>query len=145
MPEVDPALFQENERTAPALGTRNYANLGPYSCLNGGIIDDLVIAYETWGSLNSDQSNAVLIQHALSGDSHAIGWWERMVGPGKAIDTNQFFVIGHNVLGGCQGSTGPGSYGSKFPKVTIKDMVNAQERLVGFLGIDQLYAAAGGS
>jgi homoserine O-acetyltransferase len=103
--------------------------------------------------LDSDRSNAVLVCHALSGDSHAIGWWSPIVGPGKAIDTDRFFVIGVNALGGCQGSTGPSSphpddgrpYGSRFPIITIQDMVAAQVRLIDHLGIDRLLAVAGGS
>ncbi len=111
------------------------------------------MAYETWGALNADRTNAVLICHALSGDSHAIGWWSPLVGPRKPIDTDRFFVIGVNALGGCQGSTGPTSphpddgrpYGSRFPIITVEDMVAAQVRLLDHLGIDRLLAVAGGS
>lgn len=151
-PGFDPALFQENERTAPAADARQFVEVGPLSCLRGGHLENVVIAYETWGTLNEDCSNAILINHALSGDSHAIGWWERMIGPGLGIDTDRYFVIGHNVLGGCQGTTGPASlthdgdpYGSRFPRVTIEDMVNVQERLVEHLGISKLMGTAGGS
>ncbi len=145
MAEIDPALFQENERTAPSAGERQWAAVGCIACEGGSALNDVVLAYETWGTLNADASNAILIQHAISGDSHAIGWWDRMVGPGKAIDTERYFVIGHNALGGCQGSTGPGSFGSSFPKITIGDMVTAQERLMEHLGINDLFAVAGGS
>ncbi|MEQ1934326.1 MAG: homoserine O-acetyltransferase [Fimbriimonadaceae bacterium] len=145
MPEIDPALFQENERTAPAADGRSFACVGSLDCENGGHLGDVIIAFETWGALNSSASNAILIQHAISGDSHAIGWWDRMIGPGKAIDTERFFVIGHNALGGCQGSTGPGPLGSTFPKITIGDMVTAQERLLAQLGIVDLFGVAGGS
>lgn len=119
-------------------------------------------AYQTYGELNADKSNAVLVCHALTGDQHAAnthpitgkpGWWETMVGPGKPIDTNRFFVICPNILGGCMGSTGPAShnpatgkpYGLNFPVITIGDMVDAQVRLVDRLGIDQLFCVIGGS
>ena len=109
---------------------RQYAEVGALLCENGGTLDQVTVAYETWGNLNEDRSNAIVICHALSGDAHAIGWWERLIGPGKAIDTDRFFVIGTNALGGCQGTTGPSSfdsagtrYGSRFPKITVRDMV----------------------
>ncbi|MBI0582858.1 MAG: homoserine O-acetyltransferase [Methanomassiliicoccus sp.] len=120
------------------------------------------IAYETYGRLNSEKSNAILICHALSGDAHAAGyhpgdtrpgWWDMAIGPGKGFDTDKYFVICSNVLGGCQGSTGPSSldpatgrpYGTDFPVITIGDMVNAQKLLVDHLEIRQLLAVAGGS
>ncbi len=123
----------------------------------------ITIAYETLGQLNEARSNAILILHALSGDSHVAGyyskddkkpgWWDIMVGPGKAIDTDRYFVICSNVLGGCMGSTGPSSinprsgrpYGLDFPVVTIGDMVRAQKALIDHLGIEQLLAVIGGS
>ena len=120
------------------------------------------IAYETYGELNAARSNAVLICHALTGDQYVAsphpvtgkpGWWETMIGPGKPIDTDRFFVICANILGGCMGSTGPASinprtglsYGLDFPVITIRDMVDAQARLVDHLGIDQLFSVVGGS
>lgn len=121
------------------------------------------IAYETWGTLNADKSNAILLHTGLSASSHAastaanpsVGWWEKFIGPGKALDTNEFFVICTNVLGGCYGSTGPssmdpddpskGSYGTKFPIVTIFDMVRAQFVLLDHLEIKKLYASVGSS
>ena len=120
------------------------------------------IAYKTYGSLNADKSNAILICHALTLDQYVAsehpvtgkpGWWETMVGPGKPIDTNRFFVICPNILGGCLGSTGPASinpstgrpWGLDFPVITIGDMVDAQVRLIDRLGIDQLFSVAGGS
>jgi homoserine O-acetyltransferase len=122
----------------------------------------VTIAYETYGELNSARSNAILIAHAFSGDAHAAfyhegdsrpGWWDSMIGPGKAFDTNRYFVICSNVIGGCGGSTGPSSinkatgapYALDFPQITIKDMVNAQKRLIEHLGIEKLYSIAGGS
>jgi homoserine O-acetyltransferase len=120
------------------------------------------IAYMTYGELNAQKSNAILICHALTGDQYVIGehpatgrpgWWETMVGPGKPIDTNRFFVICPNVLGGCMGTTGPASkdpktgepYGLSLPVVTIRDMVRAQAMLLNHLGIEQLLCVTGGS
>lgn len=120
------------------------------------------VAYTTYGELNADKSNAILICHALTGDQYVAsahpttgkgGWWDKLVGPGKPVDTNRFFVICPNILGGCMGSTGPASidpktgkpYGLNFPVITIGDMVNAQVRLIDNLGIDQLFAVVGGS
>lgn len=123
----------------------------------------ITVRYEAYGTLNEDRSNAILLLHAFSGDAHAAGrhapddrhpgWWDAMVGPGRAFDTDRYFVICSNVLGGCQGSTGPGSidpatgrpYGLSFPVITIEDMVNVQYRLVRHLGIERLLAVAGGS
>lgn len=129
---------------------------------NGVRLGPVTVAYETLGHLAPDRGNAVLILHALSGDAHVArpageggppGWWESMVGPGLAIDTDRYFVICSNVLGGCSGSTGPGSpdprtgspYGLSFPVVTIGDMVAAQKRLLDHLGVDRLLAVIGGS
>jgi len=130
---------------------------------NGAKLGPITLAYETCGTLNSDKSNVVLILHALSGDSHVAGcytaddekpgWWDNMVGPGKGIDTNQYFVICSNILGSCMGSTGPCTinprtvlpYGLDFPVVTIGDMVTAQKALLDHLGIEKLLAVVGGS
>ena len=120
------------------------------------------IAYQTYGTLNADKSNAVLICHALTGDQHVAsrnpvtgkpGWWELVVGPGRPIDTDRYFVICSNVLGGCLGTTGPAStnpatgrpWALDLPVVTIPDMVRAQAALIDHLGIDQLFLVAGGS
>ncbi len=123
----------------------------------------VTVRFETYGTLNSRRSNAILIEHAFSGDAHAAGrhseqdpragWWDTMIGPGKPFDTSHYFVICSNVLGGCQGTTGPGSvdpdtgapYGVTFPIITIGDMVQVQERLISHLGIKRLLAVAGGS
>lgn len=130
---------------------------------SGARLGPVTLAYETYGSLNPDKSNAVLILHALSGDSHAAGyysendpkpgWWDIMVGPGKGIDTSKYFVICSNIIGSCLGSTGPASinpqtnkpYGPDFPVVTIGDMVRAQKTLLDHLGIEKLLAVTGGS
>jgi homoserine O-acetyltransferase len=130
---------------------------------NGTVMSGIVASYETWGQLNADASNAILLCHAWTGDSHASGraedghlapgWWESAVGPGLAIDTNQWFVVCANVLGGCQGSTGPASahpedgqpYGSRFPVITIRDMVRVQARLADHLGVAVWHSVIGGS
>jgi homoserine O-acetyltransferase len=128
---------------------------------SGQALDRVTLAYETYGELAPDKSNAILIHHALTGDQHAAsphpitgkpGWWSRMVGPGKPIDTDRFHVICANVIGGCMGSTGPASeatdgqpYGMRFPVITIRDMVRAQVALLDVLGIEQLHAVVGGS
>jgi homoserine O-acetyltransferase len=129
---------------------------------SGEKLGPITVAYETYGALNQDKSNAILILHAFSGDAHAAGyhegdtkpgWWEEMIGTGKAFDTDKYFVICSNVLGGCKGSTGPASinpntakpYGLDFPLITIGDMVNCQKRLVEHLGIQKLLSVAGGS
>ncbi len=124
---------------------------------------DVNLRYETYGTLSAEKDNAVLIHHALTGDAHVAGkhtpedrkpgWWDEMVGPGKFIDTNKYFVICSNVIGGCSGSTGPRSvnpengklYNLDFPVVTISDMVRAQKRLIDHLGIEKLLAVVGGS
>jgi homoserine O-acetyltransferase len=150
--QIDPGLFQENERTEPTLQGRQSVVVGGLDLEAGGRLEDVVVAYETWGTLSPARDNAVLVFHALTGDSHAIGWWSRIVGPGRPLDTDRFFVMCANVLGGCQGSTGPSSldpggkpYRSRFPILTVGDMVTAQKRLVERLGIECLYAVAGGS
>jgi homoserine O-acetyltransferase len=135
----------------------------PLTLKSGAVLPHYDLVYETYGTLNADQSNAILICHALSGHHHVagvyadelknVGWWDNMIGPGKPIDTNRFFVIGLNNLGGCHGSTGPSSlnpetgqpYGSAFPVVTVEDWVEAQARLADRLGIGQFAAIVGGS
>lgn len=130
---------------------------------SGKKLGPITLAYETYGELNESRSNAILLLHALSGDSHAagrysetdkkVGWWDNVVGPGKAFDTDKYFVLCANVIGGCQGSTGPSSinpetnrpYGLSFPIITIRDMVTVQTHLLDHLGIDKVFAVAGGS
>jgi hypothetical protein len=127
----------------------------------GGILPEFNIAYETWGNLNQDKSNAILLHTGLSASSHAHsteinpqpGWWEKFIGPGKPLDTDKYFVICTNVLGGCYGSTGPSSidpangerYATRFPILTMEDTVRAQFRLLDNLGIEKLYASVGSS
>ncbi len=128
----------------------------------GTTLAPIQVAYETWGELNAAKSNAILILHAFSGDSHAAGisaatgrpgWWDNMIGPGKGFDTNRYFIICSNVLGGCMGTTGPSSinpqtgcpFAMKFPVITIGDMVRLQKMLIDRLGIQRLLAVAGGS
>lgn len=150
-------------RQAPARPGKAFYCVGPFEPELGGYIPEIELACETWGELNSAGDNAVLIVHALTGDSHAAGkpseeykrggWWDPMVGPGRPIDTDRYFVICSNVLGGCSGSTGPASldpdserpYGMRFPLVTIRDMVRAQRRLLETLGVSRLALVIGGS
>ena len=125
--------------------------------LDSGItLAPVEVAYETYGELNAARSNAVMVTHAFSGDAHAAGeggWWSTMIGPGKAFDTDKYFVICSNVLGGCRGTTGPGSinpetgcpWAMSFPQVTIADMVRLQKMLIDHLGIDRLLTVSGGS
>lgn len=134
----------------------------PFELESGKSLDGITIAYETYGKLNKDKSNAILICHALTGDAHAAGWhegdrkpgwWEMVIGPGKILDSEKYFIICSNVLGGCKGTTGPSSinpktkkeYGIDFPVITIKDMVDVQKALVDSFDISQLYAIIGGS
>ena len=142
---------------------RDYVSGDEFIFESGEKIPGFTLRYETYGHLNHARDNAILICHALSGDHHCAGihtladrkpgWWNNLIGPGKAVDTNRFFVICINCLGGCQGSTGPSSvnpqtgraYGTAFPFVTVRDMVRAQKRLVDSLGLPSLYAVIGGS
>jgi homoserine O-acetyltransferase/O-succinyltransferase len=133
----------------------------PLALDSGQVLPGVQIAYETYGELSAAKDNAVLVFHATTGDQHLAskhpitgkpGWWSRMVGPGKPIDTDRFHVICANVIGSCMGSTGPASlhadgqpWGMRFPVITVRDMVRAQVALLGALGIDQVYAAVGGS
>lgn len=135
----------------------------PLPLESGATLSPVTLAFETYGELNAERSNAILLLHALSGDAHAAGrhspndrkpgWWDGMIGPGRPFDTDRYFVICSNVIGGCQGSTGPSSrdprtgrpFGARFPVITIGDMVRAQTRLIDALGISRLLAVAGGS
>lgn len=152
--------------------TTQFFSTGPFSLREGSHLPSVTLAYETWGSLNADASNAILLFHALSGSHHAAGhnpaipgvgelwqpelhdgWWEDLIGPGKALDTDRYFIICANYLGGCYGSTGPASinpdtqlpWGSTFPKITAADQVHAQALLLDHLAIHQLHALVGPS
>lgn len=167
-----PNIFSKNAPVTGAWqqgdpqGSRQFfepADRRKFALESGEVLENFTLAYETWGTLNSNKSNAILVCHALTGDSHAAGcmtdghttsgWWNDVIGPGKAIDTDNFFVVCSNVLGGCQGSTGPSSinpvtqrhYGAQFPVLTIRDMVRAQEKLANNLGIEQWHSVIGGS
>lgn len=169
------AQFRHNALPYPASGAwmpgdpvghrqfHTFATERPFSLEGGASLSNVTVAYETWGTLNSDASNAILVCHAWTGDSHVTGpaseghptpgWWEGVVGRGHAVDTDKYFVVCANVLGGCQGSTGPASthpddgkpYGLRFPVVTIRDMVRAQASLADALGIRSWRAVIGGS
>lgn len=128
---------------------------------SGEKLNEMLLCYETWGEMNTTADNTILIAHALTGSSHAAssptlptaGWWQEMIGPGNAFDTEKYFVICSNVIGGCSGSTGPSSlnpqtgfpYGLQFPTVTIRDMVRAQRLLCDHLGVKNLFSVSGGS
>lgn len=149
-------------RDGDPAGDRRFTFLGDFRTENGALLPSTRLAWESWGELNAARDNAVLILHALTGDSHVrgpagaghptAGWWESVVGPGAAVDTDRWFVIAPNMLGGCQGSTGPASvapdgreWASRFPYLTIRDQVAAQVRLADELGIDRWAAVIGGS
>lgn len=165
MTEAEPVPVTGAWRPGDPPGRRRFVELFGDKALQlelGGEIGDVTVAYETWGRLASDRRNAVLIEHALTGDSHVHGgtgpghptpgWWEGLVGPGAAIDTDRFFVVCANVLGGCQGTTGPASdgpdgrpYGSRFPRVSVRDQVAVEAALSSALGIDTWASVVGGS
>jgi homoserine O-acetyltransferase len=145
------------------VGDRRFVQLdGPVRLERGGVLPGVRVAYETWGTLAPDAGNAVLVEHALTGDSHVVGptgpghptagWWPSLVGPGAPLDTDELFVVCANVLGGCQGTTGPSSaapdgapWGSRFPEVTVADQVAVEAALAGALGIGTWQAVLGGS
>jgi homoserine O-acetyltransferase len=142
-------------------GYETFVHDGELKCEWGGVLPEVTIAYETWGELSPERNNAILLHTGLSASSHArsqpsnphSGWWEEFIGPGSAIDTDRFYVICTNLLGGCYGSTGPSScnpasgepYGPDFPIITVRDMVRAQLLLLDHLGIDTLHASVGAS
>jgi homoserine O-acetyltransferase/O-succinyltransferase len=153
-------------RPGDPVAARQFVSLAtdrPFALEGGGALRDITLAYETWGSLDADGGNAVLVCHALTGDAHAAGpsgpgqptpgWWDDLVGPGHALDTDRYFVVCVNVLGGCAGTTGPASidgqtgrpYGARFPVVTIRDMVRTQAAVADHLGVDRWLAVVGGS
>ncbi|MCW2602201.1 MAG: metX [Pseudonocardiales bacterium] len=147
-------------RPGDPVGARRFADIGALALEWGGALPSATLAYETWGSY--DGSNAVLVEHALTGDAHVVGpagpgqptggWWDGLIGPGRALDTNRWFVVAPNVLGGCGGSTGPSSiasdgspWGSRFPRLTIRDQVRAEIALAKVLGIERWALMVGGS
>ena len=149
-------------REGDAVGRRKFVDLGPVELEAGGRLPAVRLAYETWGTLSPARDNAVLVMHALTGDSHVTGpaepghptpgWWPSLVGPGAPIDTDEYFVVVPNVLGGCQGSTGPSStapdgrpWGSRFPQITVRDQVAVEVGLTDSLGIDSWALVVGGS
>ncbi|WP_110049086.1 homoserine O-acetyltransferase [Nocardiopsis sp. L17-MgMaSL7] len=150
-------------REGDPVGRRRWVGLEhPLELESGERLPGVRLAYQTWGRLNSRGTNAVLVLHALTGDSHVTGppgpgqpssgWWEGVVGPGRALDTDRYLVVAPNVLGGCQGSTGPSSdapdgrpWGSRFPRITLRDSVRAEEALADALGVDAWAAVIGGS
>ena len=155
----------DKDNSVGVVETQDYTYAGPgkeHKLESGEKLGPITLAYETYGKLNKEKTNAILALHALSGDAHAAGvhsgqdnkgWWDDMIGPGKAFDTNRYFVICSNVIGGCKGSTGPSSineatgkpYALDFPFITVADMVHAQRHLIDFLGIDKLLCVTGGS
>lgn len=149
-------------REGDPAGHRRFVGIGGLRLETGAVLDPVTIAYETWGELAADGSNAVLILHALTGDSHvrgaagkghpSAGWWEDLVGPGLPVDTDRWFVVAPNVLGGCQGTTGPSStapdgrpFGSRFPRLTARDQVAAEHALMDRLGIERWALVVGAS
>lgn len=143
-------------------GERHVRSIGALPLESGEHLPDVMLAYETWGELNPARDNAILVEHALTGDSHVVGeagpghptagWWPGLIGSGEVLDTDEYFVVAINVLGGCQGSTGPGTraadgrpWGSRFPRLTIRDQVAAEARLAEALGITRWHTVVGGS
>ena len=163
-PRVEPEQIPATGAWHPdhGAGARSFADIGALQLEAGGRLPGVTVAYETWGELNEARDNAVLVCHALTGDSHVAGpvgpghvspgWWSSIVGPGLAIDTDRWFVVAPNVLGGCQGTTGPSSpapdgtpWGSRFPHVTVRDQVAAEIELADLLGIERWANVVGGS
>jgi homoserine O-acetyltransferase len=149
-------------RPGDPVGDRRFAAIGDLVLERGGVLHDVTVAYETWGTLSPAGDNAVLVEHALTGDSHVVGdagpahaspgWWPGLIGPGAPLDTDRLFVVASNVLGGCQGTTGPASpdgdgrpWGGRFPFVTIRDQVAAEVALADVLGIQRWHGVLGGS
>jgi len=158
--------MKKEDRSVGLVAPKDFSFAEPpneFQLESGKKLGPINIRYETYGALNSDRSNAILLFHAFSGDAHAAGylsetdkipgWWDAMIGPGKAFDTDRYFLICSNIIGGCRGSTGPSSinpqtgkpYALSFPLITINDMVRTQNELVRHLGISELFAVAGGS
>lgn len=149
-------------RDGDPVGNRQFVNLGEFTAEAGGELPNIRLAYEVFGELNEARDNAILVFHALTGDSHLVGtasaghptdgWWSEIVGPGRPLDTDKYCIIAPNVLGGCQGSTGPSSlapdhreWGSRFPYLTVRDQVRATELFANALGVDRFHTVIGGS
>ncbi|MFQ6170467.1 homoserine O-acetyltransferase MetX [Oryzobacter sp. R7] len=149
-------------RPGDPVGDRKFAVIGDLALERGGVLPAVTVAYETWGTLSPSGDNAVLVEHALTGDSHVVGetgpghvspgWWPGLIGPGAPLDTDRLFVVASNVLGGCQGTTGPASadpdgraWGGRFPFITIRDQVAAEAALADVLGIRRWRGVLGGS
>lgn len=150
-------------REGDPVGRRQFVDLpGPVDLEEGGRLPAVRVAYETWGTPNADRSNGVLVEHALTGDAHVVGatgpgqstpgWWDGLIGPGRALDTDRWWVVCANIVGGCEGTTGPSSlapdgrpWGSRFPQVTIRDQVEVEAALSDALGVAQWAAVLGGS
>ena len=159
-PGIDPSLVTGAWREGDPPGDRTFTDIGDLVLDSGETLPDVRLAHETWGTF--DGTNAVLVLHALTGDSHVVGeagpghptpgWWGTLVGPGRAIDTDRFFVVAANILGGCQGTTGPSSldpngfhWGGSFPALTVRDQVRAEVALADRLGIERWHGVVGGS
>ncbi len=149
-------------RPGDPVGDRRFVTTGPVRLESGEVLPSVTIAFESWGTLSPSGDNAVLVEHALTGDSHVVGdagpahpspgWWPGLIGPGAPLDTDRWFVVASNVLGGCQGTTGPSSaapdgrpWGSRFPFVTIRDQVTVEAALADALGVERWHAVLGGS
>ncbi|MBD2758573.1 homoserine O-acetyltransferase [Yimella sp. cx-573] len=154
-----PAVSVDDPFANPALQRRS---VGAVTLESGSVIPDTTVAFQTWGTLSADADNAILVEHALTGDAHVIGdigpgqptagWWPDLIGPGKPLDTDRFFVVAPNVLGGCRGTTGPSSlapdgrpWGSRFPRVSVRDQVAVEAALADLLGITRWQFVLGGS
>ncbi|BBZ27017.1 homoserine O-acetyltransferase [Mycolicibacterium madagascariense] len=155
-------LPDASQSTLPAQGEVGIVDIGPLTLESGVVLDDVHIAFQRWGELADDRGNVVVVLHALTGDSHITGpagpghptpgWWDGVAGPGAPIDTDRWCAVATNVLGGCQGSTGPSSlapdgkpWGSRFPAITVRDQVNADRAALAALGITEVAAVVGGS
>lgn len=150
MAEPDPALFRDNEAMLEAASQPTIVQIGDFRTDSGKVVPDARIAIQSFGERRGD--NSVLVCHALTGDANVAGWWSRLVGPEKALDTNHYHIIGTNLLGGCSGSTGPvtladdgNPLASRFPVLTVGDQVRAMARALDVVGVTRLHAVVGGS
>ncbi len=161
-PDVVPAALAGVRDDATLPSGRQFAQIGAVALESGAVLDDVTMCFESWGRLNASGDNAVLVLHALTGDSHVIGpagpdhptpgWWDGLIGPDAPLDDGRYFVVAANVLGGCRGTTGPSTlapdgrpYGSRFPRLTTRDQVIAEAALADLLGITSFAAVVGGS